>query len=109
MVCATWELQRRIRAAAPQQGAAARITRGACDLHRSGGDGMECSDVIHLRDGCHTLSAEQAAAFQLPVLMPLRQHRPHQANNRGVVGEDDEDTGASFDETVCPENLSMRR
>jgi len=65
--------------------------------------------MLSLRDGCHTLSAEQAAALLLPELLPLRQHFPYQANNSGGVGEDAEDTGASaFDGTVCPVNLSLR-
>ena len=36
------------------------------------------------------------------MLVLLQQHRPHQAGDRGVVGEDSNDAGASFDFLVHP-------
>jgi hypothetical protein len=47
---------------------------------------------LQLRDGGHALGGEHAAALQLPVLVLLQQHRPHQAGDGGVVGEDADDT-----------------
>ena len=63
---------------------------------------MLAGDVAELRDGRHALGGEHAAALQLPVLVLLQQHRPHQAGDRGVVGEDSNDAGASFDFLVHP-------
>ena len=63
---------------------------------------MQAGDVAELRDCRHALGGEHAAALQLPVLVLLQQHRPHQAGDRGVVGEDSNDAGASFDFLVHP-------
>jgi hypothetical protein len=52
--------------------------------------------VAQFRDGRHAFGGEQAAALQLPVLVLLQQHRPHQASDRGVVGEDADDAGAAL-------------
>lgn len=63
---------------------------------------MQAGDVSELRDGRHALGGEHAAALQLPVLVLLQQHRPHQADDRGVVGKDADDTGAALDFFVDP-------
>ncbi len=56
-----------------QAGVVAAGPRGACVLPFSGAEGLE-----------------GGAALQLPVLVLLQQHRPHQARD-GVVGGEDED------------------
>ena len=45
----------------------------------------------------HALGRQHAAAFQLPVFVLLQQHRPHQAGDGGVVGEDAHGPGALLD------------
>jgi len=45
----------------------------------------------------HRLLREDATALQLPLLLLLQQQAPHQADDRGVVGEDPDDAGAAFD------------
>ncbi len=70
---------------------------GACALPLSGAEGLECRDVIQLRDGGHALGGEHPPALQLPVLMLLKQHRSHQAGDRRVVGENALHAGAALD------------
>jgi len=90
-----------IKAAAPRGGAAAAITWGlrAALLRRRAPAG---GDVAELRDGGHALSGEHAAALQPPVLVLLQQHRPNQASDGGVVGEDADDPGTALDLLVDP-------
>jgi hypothetical protein len=61
---------------------------GACVLLLSCVEGLECRHAIYLRDGGLALSGEHAATMQLPVLVLLQQHRPHQAGDGGVIEED---------------------
>ena len=75
---------------------------GACVLPLSGAGGLECRDVIQLRDGGHAVGGEHAAALQLPVLVLLQQHRPDQAGDRRVVGKNAHDPGAALDLLVHP-------
>jgi len=65
-------------------------------LPLSGAGGLECRDVIQLRDGGHAVGGEHAAALQLPVLVLLQQHRPDQAGDRRVVGKNAHDPGAAL-------------
>ena len=58
--------------------------------------GLQGGSAIQLRDGGHALSVEHAAALQLPVLVLLQQHRPHQAGDGRVVGEDADDASAAL-------------
>jgi hypothetical protein len=90
-----------IKAAAPCGGAAA-STPGACALPLSGAEGLQGRGVAQFRDGCHALGGEHAPALQLPVLVLLQQHRPHQAGDGGVVGEDADDAGAALDFFIDP-------
>ena len=55
-----------------------------------------------LRDGPHALGGEYAAALPLPVLVLLKQHRPHQAGDRGIDGDDSDDAGATFNFLIHP-------
>ncbi len=71
-------------------------------LPSSGAEGMQGGDAIQLRDGSHALGGEHAAALQLPVLMLLQQHRSHQADDRGIVGEDAHNPGAAPDGAGWP-------
>ena len=66
---------------------------GAWALHLSGGSAEHGRQILQLRYGGHALGGEHAAALQLPVLDLLQQHRPTQAGNPGVVGEDADDIG----------------
>ena len=70
---------------------------GACVLQLSGAGGLQGRDVIQLRDGGHALGGDHAAALQLPVLVLLQQHRPHQTGDRVVIGEDPDHAGTAFD------------
>ncbi len=45
----------------------------------------------------HRQFREDAAAIELLLLLLLQQQRSHQADDRGVVGEDADDAGAAFD------------
>ena len=90
-----------IEAAAPHRAQQPR-SPGACVLSLSGAEGLECRDVIQLRDGGHAVGGEHAAALQLPVLVLLQQHRPHQAGDGGVVGEDADHPGAALDFFIDP-------
>ena len=71
-------------------------------LHSSGAGGLQGRDVFQVGDGGHALGGEHAAALQLPVLVLLQQHRPYQAGDRRVVGEDADDAGAALDLLVDP-------
>jgi hypothetical protein len=75
----------------------------------SGAEGLQGGDVAELRDGGHALSGEHAAALQLPVLVLLQQHRPHQASDGRDVGEDADDPGTALDRVVRRAHLSVRR
>ena len=44
----------------------------------------------------HQLLGEDAATLQLPHLLLLQQQGSHLADNRGIVGEDPDDTGRVF-------------
>jgi hypothetical protein len=61
---------------------------GAWVLHLSGGSAEQGRQILQVRYGGHALGGEHAAALQLPVLVLLQQHRPNQAGDRRVVGED---------------------
>ena len=65
-------------------------------LALSGAEGLQGGAAIQLRDGGHALGGEHAAALQLPVLVLLQQHRPHQAGDRGVVGENAHHGGSAL-------------
>ena len=90
-----------IKAAAPCGGAAASIT-WACVLQLSGAGGLQSRGVAQVGDGRHALGGDHAAALQLPVLVLLQQHRPHQAGDRRVVGKDAHDPGAALDFFIDP-------
>jgi hypothetical protein len=70
---------------------------GACVFPFSGAGGLQSREILQLRDGSHAFGGEHAAALQLPVLVLLQQHRPHQTVDGGVVGKDAHDPGAAFD------------
>jgi hypothetical protein len=76
--------------------------QGRCALPLSGAEGLQGRGVAQFRDGCHALGGEHAPALQLPVLVLLQQHRPHQAGDGGVVGEGADDTGEALDELDWP-------
>ena len=57
---------------------------------------MQGGAFAQLRNGGHALGGEHTASLQLPVLMLLHQHRPHQADDRRVVGEDAHNPGATL-------------
>ena len=69
---------------------------GAWVLQLSGGSTEQGRQIFQLRYGVHALGEEHAAAPQLPVLVLLQQHRPNQADNRIIVGEDAYDSGAAL-------------
>jgi hypothetical protein len=66
--------------------------------------------MSHLLDGCAELSrqtpqlrcgvivlgGEHAAAWQLPFIVLLQQHRPNQVDNREIAGKDADDAAATF-------------
>ncbi len=62
-------------------------------LELSGGSTEQGRQILQLRYDGHALGGEHAAALQLPVLVLLQQHRPNQAGNPGVVGEDADEIG----------------
>ena len=64
---------------------------------RGGAAAQQGGDVAQLRDEGHALDREHAAALQLPVLVLLPQHRPHQAHDRVVAGDDADNAGAALD------------
>ena len=70
--------------------------RGPECLALSCAEGLQGGAAIQLRDGGHALGGEHAAALQLPVLVLLQQHRPHQAGDRGVFGENAHHGGAAL-------------
>jgi hypothetical protein len=63
---------------------AAASINGACVLPLSGTEGLQAIDVSELRDGCHALGGEHAAALQLPVHVLLQEHYMPDVN---YVGE----------------------
>lgn len=58
--------------------------------------------LLGLRDLGHGGLGDKATALQLPFLLLLQQLAAHQAGDRGVVGEDADDVGASFDLLIEP-------
>jgi hypothetical protein len=52
--------------------------------------------LCKLGNGRHALGGEHPPALELPVLVLLQQHRPHQASDGWVVGEDADNPGAVF-------------
>ncbi len=75
-----------IEAAAPCGGAATSITWGL-RVRLTGRCAEQGRQILQLRYGGHALGLDHAASFQLPVLVLLKQYRPYQACDRGVVGE----------------------
>ena len=71
--------------------------------------GQQGRQVFQIRDQGHALGGEHAATLQLPVLMLFQEHRSHQADDRGVVGEDADDAGSPFDGARSRAHLSVRR
>ena len=65
-------------------------------LHLSDRSAEQGRQILQLRYGGHAFGGEHAAALQLPVLVLLQQHRPNQAGDRGIVGEDADDAGAAL-------------
>ena len=75
---------------------------GACVLIFSVAESLQGMASIQLWDGGHALGRKHPPALQQPVLVLLQQHRPHQAGDRSVVGEDPHDVGAALDLLVEP-------
>jgi len=76
--------------------------------HLSGRSADQGRQIFQLRYGGNAFGGEHAAAFQLPVLVLLHQHRPNQAGDRGIVREDADDAGAALNEPICLAHLSER-
>jgi hypothetical protein len=53
---------------------------------------MNMASIVAAVQVGHQLLGEDAATLQLPHLLLLQQKGSHQADNRGIVGEDPEDT-----------------
>jgi hypothetical protein len=87
-VWAVWGLG--VAAAGPRAAIKAAAPRGGAGAQQGG-------DVAQLRDEGHALDREHAAALQLPMLVLLHQHRPHQAHDRVVAGDDADNAGAALD------------
>jgi hypothetical protein len=81
---------------------------GACALPLSGAESLQGWGVAQFRDGRHALGGNHAAALQLPVLLLLQQHRTHQADDRGAIGEDADNASAALDEPIGSAHLSVR-
>jgi hypothetical protein len=67
-----------------------------CVLHSSGAESLQGEAAVKLWVGGQAVSEEHAVALQLPMLVLLQQHRPHQAGDGGVVGKDADDASGEL-------------
>ena len=71
-------------------------------MRLSGAGGLQCRGVAQFLDGRHAFGGEHAAALQLPVLVLLQQHCPHQPGDGGVIRKDAHEPGTAFDFFIDP-------
>ena len=85
------------------------VSAGPCGCFLGWSAIGEHERLLRLGDLGHGRLGEEAPSLELPFLLLLQQLTAYQPGDGGVVGEDADDVGASFDEGVGRAHLSVRR